>query len=217
MVEHENADAGAPLGLRERRRRETLREVADAALELFERQGVAATTVDEIAQAAGIAPRTFFRYFATKEHAVFVDDEDFSAVMRDTLVTIRAGAPLAEALESGWLRLLAEFDARPDEHAHALRVRRLVHSEPTLLARALANDAEHIDELTDAAVDAAGASADVLTSRAVVALVATFVRLAFDEWIRRAELGTASSVRDIYLELRRGVGDLGAALPGGRG
>ena len=195
-----------PVGLRERRRRETQREVSDAALELFERKGVAATTVDEISRVAGISARTFFRYYATKEDAAFAPEEDSSAaVHRATLAAIRAGEPVAAALENGWLQLLEAFDARPDTHERALRVRRLVHSEPALLAVALRNEAASADTLTDAAVDAAKADGDVLTARALITAVSCTVRLAFDEWARRVELGQTSSVREIYLGLRRGL------------
>ncbi|MGW7542206.1 TetR/AcrR family transcriptional regulator [Streptomyces sp. NPDC054770] len=45
-------------------------EIARAAAGLFVRQGLRATRAEDIAQAAGIAPRTFYRYFATKEEAV---------------------------------------------------------------------------------------------------------------------------------------------------
>ncbi|MFF7984740.1 TetR/AcrR family transcriptional regulator [Streptomyces sp. NPDC007901] len=45
-------------------------EIARAAAGLFVRRGLRATRAEDIAQAAGIAPRTFYRYFATKEEAV---------------------------------------------------------------------------------------------------------------------------------------------------
>lgn len=45
-------------------------QIARAAAGLFVRQGLRATRAEDIAQAAGIAPRTFYRYFATKEEAV---------------------------------------------------------------------------------------------------------------------------------------------------
>ncbi|MGW4568163.1 TetR/AcrR family transcriptional regulator [Streptomyces sp. NPDC004561] len=45
-------------------------EIARAAAALFVRQGLRATRAEDIAQMAGIAPRTFYRYFATKEEAV---------------------------------------------------------------------------------------------------------------------------------------------------
>ncbi|MCF1649825.1 TetR/AcrR family transcriptional regulator [Streptomyces indiaensis] len=59
-----------PTSLTERRKAETRREIARAAAGLFVRHGLRATRAEDIAQAAGIAPRTFYRYFATKEEAV---------------------------------------------------------------------------------------------------------------------------------------------------
>ncbi len=47
------------------------RELAAAAMELFATKGYEATTVDEIAAAAGVARRTFFRHFRSKEEAIF--------------------------------------------------------------------------------------------------------------------------------------------------
>ncbi|MFE7895936.1 TetR/AcrR family transcriptional regulator, partial [Streptomyces sp. NPDC057424] len=56
--------------LTERRKAETRMEIARAAADLFVRHGLRATRAEDIAQAAGVAPRTFYRYFATKEEAV---------------------------------------------------------------------------------------------------------------------------------------------------
>ncbi|MFF5371299.1 TetR/AcrR family transcriptional regulator [Streptomyces sp. NPDC013187] len=59
-----------PSSLTERRKAETRMEIARVAAGLFVRHGLRATRAEDIAQAAGIAPRTFYRYFATKEEAV---------------------------------------------------------------------------------------------------------------------------------------------------
>ncbi|GGU89867.1 hypothetical protein GCM10010260_25240 [Streptomyces filipinensis] len=67
---HQPFSASSPLSLTERRKAETRMEIARAAAALFVRQGLRATRAEDIAQAAGIAPRTFYRYFATKEEAV---------------------------------------------------------------------------------------------------------------------------------------------------
>ncbi len=56
--------------LTERRKAETRMTIARAAAGLFVRQGLRATRAEDIAHAAGIAPRTFYRYFATKEEAI---------------------------------------------------------------------------------------------------------------------------------------------------
>ncbi len=54
-------------GLRERKRRETLHRIAEQGLKLFLSNGYEATTLDAIAEAAGISRRTFFYYFKSKE------------------------------------------------------------------------------------------------------------------------------------------------------
>jgi AcrR family transcriptional regulator len=67
---HQPFSASGPLSLTERRKAETRMEIARAAAALFVQQGLRATRAEDIAQAAGIAPRTFYRYFASKEEAV---------------------------------------------------------------------------------------------------------------------------------------------------
>ncbi|MET9828476.1 TetR family transcriptional regulator [Streptomyces sp. NPDC006385] len=62
--------SAAALSLTERRKAATRMEIARAAAGLFVKQGLRATRAEDIAQAAGVAPRTFYRYFATKEEAV---------------------------------------------------------------------------------------------------------------------------------------------------
>src|SRR5690349_22549617 len=58
-------------GLRERTRRAVRAELANVALRLFAERGYEKTTVDDIARAAGLTKRSFFRYFPSKEDAAF--------------------------------------------------------------------------------------------------------------------------------------------------
>lgn len=59
--------------------------VVDQALRLFAEKGYEATSVDEIAEAAGISRRTFFRQFRSKEDVVFADHESQLAQAREFL------------------------------------------------------------------------------------------------------------------------------------
>ena len=65
---------GEQPSLRERKKTRTRETVRREAFRLFELNGYAQTTVDQIAEAADVSPRTFFRYFPTKESVLFSDD-----------------------------------------------------------------------------------------------------------------------------------------------
>ncbi|WP_419155799.1 TetR/AcrR family transcriptional regulator [Streptomyces longwoodensis] len=95
------AAPAAPASLTERRKAETRWEIARAAARLFVTQGLRTTRAEDIAQAAGIAPRTFYRYFASKEEAVAplyaAGAERWAEAVREA----PAHLSVAEALEHG--------------------------------------------------------------------------------------------------------------------
>lgn len=64
------------VALRERKKDQTREALAHAAFALFQDKGYEATTVAEIARAANVSRRTFFRYYATKDALLFVEDSE---------------------------------------------------------------------------------------------------------------------------------------------
>ncbi|MDQ0684414.1 AcrR family transcriptional regulator [Streptomyces achromogenes] len=92
--------------LTERRKAATRMEIARAAAGLFVSRGLKATRAEDIAQAAGIAPRTFYRYFATKEEAVAplysAGAERWAKALREA----PAELPVPQALEHAVLHTL---------------------------------------------------------------------------------------------------------------
>jgi AcrR family transcriptional regulator len=65
-----------PLGLRERKKIKTRQAIRREAFRLIDENGYAATTVEQIADAADVSPSTFFRYFPSKESLLLADDLD---------------------------------------------------------------------------------------------------------------------------------------------
>jgi AcrR family transcriptional regulator len=70
------------LSNRDRRAQETRLRITEVALDLFVERGYAETTIDQIAEAAGVGRRTVFRYFATKESILF----DHLAIRREVVL-----------------------------------------------------------------------------------------------------------------------------------
>jgi len=71
--------------LRERKKARLRVEMTRAAVELFKRQGFEATTVEQIVAQVDTSPRTFFRYFGTKEDVLFGDTPDRLRSLRERL------------------------------------------------------------------------------------------------------------------------------------
>jgi AcrR family transcriptional regulator len=90
--------AGAPTGLRERKKRETREALTRTALELFAERGYDETTLAEIAEAAGISTRTIFAYFPSKEDILFATTQAMCDALTRALVERPAGTDALTAL-----------------------------------------------------------------------------------------------------------------------
>lgn len=202
----EQPDAKAPLGLRERRRRQTLSDIHEAAMELFEAKGVAATTVDEIATAAGVSPRTFFRHYPTKESAAYLGDTEFDALIDHVVTLLEQGAPLIQVLDDAWLSHFQQIDEMGKDPVRIIRERRLAESEPAVVVVGIHGGERLNARLADAARRAPGISPDDPTPMAVVAAIGSIAHVAYREWAIQVESGHTGSLRELYLRLRRGVG-----------
>jgi TetR/AcrR family transcriptional regulator, regulator of mycofactocin system len=116
-------------------KRRTEAAIVAAGLELFTERGFEGTTVDQIAAAAGISRRTFFRYFADKEELFFAEDERLLQVVEDTLDGARPGEPVLDLARRATRALAAQSVADPGRR---LARERLIAATPALQARQMA-------------------------------------------------------------------------------
>jgi AcrR family transcriptional regulator len=109
------------MGLRERKKERARRELERAALELFEKNGFEGTTIKEIAAAAEMSPRTFFRYFETKEDVIFAH----AAEDMEALRTCLARQPMEEGTFAAVRAAMIEWadHLQNDREMIALRAR----------------------------------------------------------------------------------------------
>lgn len=171
-------------GLRERKKRRTRSALVDAALELFERKGFEATTVEEIAAAADVSPRTFFRYFPAKEGVVLaVQDEEFELVL----------AELERGPRDLRAALLAVIGAGVDSQFR--RVQELLAVTPALRATNLERSMEQEKELVARLLPADADQAARLRVRVLVAMTCAALRVAIENWLSSPDTSCAEHMR----------------------
>jgi AcrR family transcriptional regulator len=98
------------MGLRERKKERTRRAISDAAMRLFAERGFERTTIADIAEAADVAPRTFFAYFASKEDVVFSDFQASFDALSGRLRDREPGETAIDAMRAWIASVVAELD-----------------------------------------------------------------------------------------------------------
>jgi AcrR family transcriptional regulator len=96
-------------GLRERNRRQTLQRIAEVGVELFLAQGYEATTLDEIAAAAGISRRTFFYYFKSKDDILLAHIDAYADALKASVLEHSSGEAPLEVVREALLKLSTRF------------------------------------------------------------------------------------------------------------
>jgi AcrR family transcriptional regulator len=115
--------------LRDRNKLNTRRAIHDAALKLFAGQGYDATTTEQIADKAGVATRTFFRYFPTKEHVLYQGEADW---IREFLDVYPAQPTTLSDLEAMRVTLVGLTPNVEKSRRSMQLYQRAVDSSPTL-------------------------------------------------------------------------------------
>ncbi|MGK8520472.1 TetR/AcrR family transcriptional regulator [Nocardia asteroides] len=193
----------ATSGLRERKKQQTRSRIMAAALDLCDKQGFEATTIEQIANAADVSPRTINRYFDSKEDIVLGPVKDFGRTIAETLRELPRTGNELESLRQAFLQVVdraaAAGDTDPLSFRQFQKVQRILRSSPSVSARSL----EHAD-------DKQTAIAAVVAERLGTEPDARAVRLIVGTWQLIGHVGMECS-GDLFLD-----DDLATAAKAGR-
>ncbi|MEU6712728.1 TetR family transcriptional regulator [Nonomuraea sp. NPDC046802] len=183
-------------GLRERKKAKTRALIQKEALRLFREQGYAATTVEQIAEAAEVAPSTVFRYFATKEDLVLVDQ--FPLFMR----ALQEVPPELGPVQAVRATLRVVFDAQaPEEFAESMEREKLMFTVPELWAATLENVTGLIGTMRDLLATRAGRDPGDPEIRNVTGAIVGVIMAVWFDWVKDPDM-------DAPAEFDRALGHL---------
>lgn len=148
-------------GLRERKKQQTRRLIAETARRLFDERGFDAVTVGQVAKAADVSEATVFNYFPTKESLFYSQMQAFE----EALVEAVRRRPAGESVPSAFRLFIhdgADRLAEDDAAGAILAAARVVGASPSLRAREREIVADYTDVLAGLIADETGArSGDV--------------------------------------------------------
>jgi AcrR family transcriptional regulator len=166
-------------GLAARKKERTRRQLAEAAAELFYARGYAATTVDDIVAAVDVSPRTFFRYFPTKEDLVVAlgttSLDHFLSSLRarpsDESLQVAVRAALEESLAPGW-----------EDTTKVRSFLNLLQEAPALRARWLEEAYGMRDEMAEIIATRTGTDPSDLRNLITAGTITLMVNTALQAW-----------------------------------
>ncbi|MFD9242794.1 TetR/AcrR family transcriptional regulator [Streptomyces sp. NPDC059556] len=172
--------------LTERRKAATQLDIARAAAELFTERGPDGTTAEDIALRAGVALRTFYRYFRSKQDAVAPllagGGDRWRALLAATAAT-EPGTGLPEALERSIAASLTPTDPATEEGLRWTRgLLRAAAEDPALRAVWYRVNQESEERLREVVAALAGPGADPLEVRLAAAAATDAIRIALESW-----------------------------------
>ncbi|MEW2140708.1 TetR family transcriptional regulator [Streptomyces sp. NPDC005409] len=168
--------------LTERRKAATQLDIARAACELFAEQGPDATTAEAIAHRAGVALRTFYRYFRNKQEAVAPLLAGGGDAWRALLAEEDPGTPLAEALERAVVRSLSGRQAVEEGLEVTRGLLRAAADDQALRAVWYCVNQDSEEQLAPVIARLAGEGADPLEVRLLAAAATDAIRISLELW-----------------------------------
>jgi AcrR family transcriptional regulator len=188
-------------GLRERKKARTKAAIQQHAVRLFREHGYDATTVEQIADAAEVAPSTVFRYFPTKEDLVVTDDYDpiiFEA--------FRAQPPELSIVQAWRAALRATVAGLPAAEIAMQRERELlILAVPELWAASLNNITQTMTAIAELSAERVGREPDDPATRNIAGAVFGVMLAVMFDWAKNPDMDLPARLDEALEHLDSGL------------
>jgi mycofactocin system transcriptional regulator len=188
------------------RRRSTTRDhITDVAVDLFTARGFDEVSVDDVAQAAGIARRTLFRYYASKNAIPWGDFDAHLDRLRTLLDEVEPQVPIGAALRAA----LLDFNTFGDrETAHHRRRMRVILQTAALQAYSMTMYAGWRDVVAGFVAQRSGAKPGDLIPQTVAWTMLGVALSAYEYWLADESVSLAQALGDAFDTVNAGLGAL---------
>jgi AcrR family transcriptional regulator len=152
----------------------------EAALDLFSTNGYNETMTHQIAESAGVSPRTFFRYFPTKESVLFFGEFDFIDAVKGVYLAQPEGVSDFEALANSFALLAPGLNRIRQRYA---QYQEAIASSLVLMGRERKNHAANAETVAEAIAKRRGLAAPDDECRLLASVGMLLVERALNQWL----------------------------------
>jgi TetR/AcrR family transcriptional regulator, regulator of mycofactocin system len=188
-----------------RRRSTTPQHITDVALRLFADRGFAEVSVDDVAQAAGIARRTVFRYYGSKNAIPWGDFDAHLQHLGELLSQVDPSMPLGEALRTALLSFNTFDDSETIRHRQRMRV---ILQTAELQAYSMTMYAGWREVIAGFVARRTGVETDDLLAQTVAWTMLGVALSAYEHWLADESVSLQQALGDAFDVVRTGLDEL---------
>jgi mycofactocin system transcriptional regulator len=189
-----------------RRRSTTQDHITDVALDLFANYGFGSVSVDDVAQASGIARRTLFRYYPSKNAIPWGDFDAHLRHFRQLFAAIDTAEPISAALRSALLAFNTFDESETERHRQRMRV---ILQTAELQAHSMTMYAGWRGVVSDFVATRTGGAAGDLVPQSVAWLMLGVALSAYEYWLADEAVPLPQALGDAFDVVAHGLDDLG--------
>src|SRR3954453_32076 len=185
-----------------RRRSTTWDHISNVAIDLFAAHGFDEVSVDDVAEAAGIARRTLFRYYPSKNALPWGDFDAHLDHMRDLLAGLDPDVPIGDALRTALLAFNSFDETETARHRQRMRV---ILETTALQAYSMTMYAGWRSVVAEFVAERLGAKAEDLVPQTVAWTMLGAALSAYEHWLGGASVSLLQALGDAFATVSGGL------------